>query len=153
MKNIDFKTASGILFTDQYQLTMAQVYFKLGLHEKQAHFDHFFREYPNYGIHKAGYCINAGLEWFLDWMQNVSFREKDIALLASQKSSSGEPIFDTAFLDWLRKYGSFADITLHAIPEGRVVHPNIPLTVVQGPMAMAQILETALLNQLDQLKE
>ena len=36
-----------------------------------------------------------------------------------------------------------------AIPEGRVVHPNIPLTVVQGPLAMAQILETSLLNHLN----
>ena len=27
------------------------------------------------------------------------------------------------------------------VPEGRVVHPNVPLTVVQGPLTMAQILE------------
>jgi nicotinate phosphoribosyltransferase len=38
---------------------------------------------------------------------------------------------------------------MKAIPEGRVVHPNIPLTVVQGPLAMAQILESPLLNQLN----
>ena len=36
-----------------------------------------------------------------------------------------------------------------AIPEGRVVHPHVPLTVVQGPLAVAQILETPLLNQLN----
>jgi len=38
---------------------------------------------------------------------------------------------------------------MFAIPEGRVVHPNVPLTVVQGPLAMAQILETSLLNHLN----
>jgi len=38
---------------------------------------------------------------------------------------------------------------MRAVPEGRVVHPNVPLTVVQGPLAMAQILETALLNHLN----
>jgi len=38
---------------------------------------------------------------------------------------------------------------MEAIPEGRVVHPATPLTVVQGPLAMAQILETPLLNQLN----
>jgi nicotinate phosphoribosyltransferase len=38
---------------------------------------------------------------------------------------------------------------MRAIPEGRVVHPNVPLTVVQGPLAMAQILETSLLNHLN----
>ena len=84
MKSFNFETAEGILFTDQYQLTMAQVYFKLGLHEKIAHFDHFFREYPNYGIHRAGYCINAGLQWFLEWLQRVSFRDHDVEFLQSQ---------------------------------------------------------------------
>ncbi|MCL4858297.1 MAG: nicotinate phosphoribosyltransferase, partial [Caldilineaceae bacterium] len=49
----------GILFTDQYQLTMAQLYFRAGLHEHTVQFDHFFRRYPDYGSHQAGYCINA----------------------------------------------------------------------------------------------
>ena len=38
---------------------------------------------------------------------------------------------------------------MQAIPEGRVVHPHVPLTIVQGPLAMAQILETPLLNHLN----
>ena len=59
----DTRIADGALFTDQYQLTMAQLYFKLGMHKKNARFDHFFREYPDYGQHKAGYCINAGLRF------------------------------------------------------------------------------------------
>lgn len=58
-------------------------------------------------------------------------------------------MFAADFLDWLRQNGNFSGLSLRAIPEGRVVHPNIPLTVVQGPLAMAQILETALLNQLN----
>jgi len=62
------KTAEGFLFTDQYQLTMAQLYFRTGLHEKVCQFDHFFRSYPDYGLHKAGYCVAAGLEWLVDWM-------------------------------------------------------------------------------------
>lgn len=149
MKTSDQKTAEGILFTDQYQLTMAQLYHRLGLHEKPVQFDHFFRDYPDYGLHKAGYCINAGLEWLLDWMQNAYFRDEDIAYLRSQTGRSGKKIFDAAFLSWLREQGNFGGISLRAVPEGRVVHPNVPLTVVQGPLAMAQILETALLNQLN----
>src|SRR5579859_5134573 len=35
--------ASGILFTDEYQLTMAQVYFRHGLQQTPAQFDHYFR--------------------------------------------------------------------------------------------------------------
>ncbi len=47
------RTAEGLLFTDQYQLTMAQLYFRLGLHGRPAQFEHFFRRYPNYGSHQA----------------------------------------------------------------------------------------------------
>lgn len=151
MKQTDQKTMEGILFTDQYQFTMAQLYYRLGLHEKQVQFDHFFRNYPDYGAHQAGYCINAGLEWLWDWMQSVYFRDEDIAYLRSQTGRGGAPVFDHDFLTWLRQTApdTFRGITLWAIPEGRVVHPNVPLTVVQGPLAIAQILETALLNQLN----
>jgi nicotinate phosphoribosyltransferase len=143
------RTVEGILFTDQYQLTMAQLYFRMRLHEKDVQFDHFFRNYPSYGMHNAGYCINAGLEWLIDWMMNVHFRDEDIDYLRSQVGQTGKRMFDEDFLNWLKKNGTFDSITLKAIPEGRVVHPNIPLTVVQGPIGMAQILETSLLNHLN----
>ncbi|MBI4228958.1 MAG: nicotinate phosphoribosyltransferase [Deltaproteobacteria bacterium] len=149
MKESDKKTAEGMLFSDQYQLTMAQLYFRMGIHEKRVQFDHFFRNYPDYGSHKAGYCINAGLEWLIDWMQNTHFRDEDIELLRSQTGITGKQLFDEDFLRWLRANGSFESISVLAIPEGRVVHPNVPLTVVQGALAMAQILESPLLNQLN----
>ncbi len=139
----------GILFTDHYQLTMAQLYFRLGIHEQPAQFDHFFRSYPDYGRHQAGYCINAGLEWLLDWMETACFGDEDIDYLGSLTGSAGRRVFDDDFLHWLRGNGSFEAISLEAIPEGRVVHPNVPLTVVRGPLAMAQILETPLLNHLN----
>ena len=149
MKSSDRLTAEGMLYTDQYQFSMAQLYFRMGLHEKEAQFDHSFRGYPDYGSHKAGYCINAGMEWLLDWMEEAHFRDQDIAYLRSQKGRKGDRTFSDDFLDWLKSNGTFEGITMRAIPEGRVVHPNIPLTVVQGPLAMAQILETPLLNHLN----
>ncbi len=149
MKNADRQTAEGILFTDQYQLTMAQVYFRMGLHEKEAQFDHFFRKYPNYGSHQAGYCINAGLEWLLDWIDESHFRDIDIEYLRGQKNRTGKRVFEDDFLNWLRTDFTFQRLHIRAIPEGRVVHPHVPLTVVRGPLAIAQILETALLNQLN----
>ena len=42
MKPLDRLTAESILYTDEYQLTMAQLYYRMGLHERQAQFDHFF---------------------------------------------------------------------------------------------------------------
>lgn len=149
MKTTDRDTAEGILFTDQYQLTMAQLYFRAGIHEKRAQFDHFFRSYPNYGRHQAGYCVNAGLATLLEWMQRARFRDEDIALLRGQRSRSGAPLFGDDFLRWLKRHGNFDAISLRAVPEGHVVHPHAPLTVVEGPLAIAQLLETALLNQLN----
>ena len=143
------RTAEGLLFTDEYQLTMAQLYYRMGLHERHAQFDHFFRSYPDYGAHQAGYCINAGLEWLLDWMIGAYFREEDIEYLRGQTGRTGERVFADDFLDWLLEHGTFTGLTVRAIPEGRAVHPNVPLTVVQGPLAMAQLLETSLLNQLN----
>ena len=149
MNKPDKSTAEGILFTDQYQLTMAQLYYRMGVHEKPAQFDFFFRDYPDYGVHKAGYCIMAGLEWLTDWMRNVRFRKKDIQYLSAQRGRTGKPVFEQDFLKWLNDNGNYQAISMRAIPEGRVVHPSVPLAVVEGPLAMAQILETALLNQLN----
>jgi len=149
MKLEDQQTAEGILFTDMYQLTMAQLYYRYNLHEKLVLFDHFFRDYPDYGTHQAGFCVNAGLEWLLDWMRESHFKEEDLSYLRSLKSRTGAQIFGEDFLSWLGQNGDFSGISLWAIPEGRVVHPNVPLTVVQGPLAMSQILETSLLNHLN----
>ena len=149
MKKNMRELAEGILYTDMYQLTMAQLYFRMNLHEKPVLFEHYFRSYPDYGTHKAGFCINAGLEWLLDWMAEAHFRDEEIDYLRSLKSRTGMRLFQDDFLTWLHKNGDFSSISLSAIPEGRVVHPNTPLTVVRGPLAMAQILETPLLNQLN----
>ena len=149
MKPSDRATAEGILFTDQYQLTMAQLYFRNGVHEMPAQFDHFFRSYPNYGNHQAGYAVSAGLGTLIDWMQTTHFRDEDIAYLKAQKTRAGDRLFADDFLQWLKHSGDFNAITLSAIPEGRVVHANAPMTVIEGPMANAQLLETALLNQLN----
>ena len=151
MKPSEQRTAEGILFTDQYQLTMAQLYYRMQLHEKTVQFDHYFRAYPDYTLHKAGYCINAGLEWLLNWMEGAHFRDEDIEYLRSQTDRNGARLFADDFLAWLRHTApdTFQGITMRAIPEGRVVHPNVPLTVIQGPLLIAQILETPLLNYLN----
>ncbi|MEM9950405.1 MAG: nicotinate phosphoribosyltransferase [Chloroflexota bacterium] len=141
--------AEGILFTDQYQLTMAQLYFRHGIHEQNALFDHFFRSYPNYGNHQAGYAINAGLEWLLEWMREARFHDAELDYLRSMTGRDGSRVFHDDFLAWLKENGNFSGLTVHAIPEGRVIHPNVPITIVQGPLAQAQLLETQLLNTLN----
>lgn len=149
MNNLNQLKEHSILYTDMYQMTMAQLYYRMGLHEKQAQFDHFFRSYPDYGTHKTGYCISAGLEWLVRWMENVRFETEDTEYLRSLRGRTGERLFADDFLTWLGENGNFSGISMLAIPEGRVVHPNVPLTIVMGPLAMAQILETPLLNQIN----
>jgi nicotinate phosphoribosyltransferase len=139
----------GVLFTDQYQLTMAQLYFERGLHERPAQFDYFFRRYPNYGRHQAGYAVFAGLDPLLDWMDEIRFTDEDLELLRGQHNAMGHRRFGDDFLDWLSANGGFDDVVINAIPEGRVVHANVPIAVIEGPLALVQILETALLNHLN----
>lgn len=149
MKNRERHTAEGILFTDQYQLTMAQLYYRMGIHEQPALFDHFYRKNPDYGQHQAGYCVNAGLQWLLDWLPEAHFSNNDLQYMRGMRGRSDTPIFAGDFLSWLATNGHFRNISIRAIPEGRVVHPNVPLTVVTGPLAMVQILESPLLNYLN----
>ena len=139
----------GPLYTDFYQLTMAQLYYEQQMHETPARFEHFFRSYPDYGEHQAGYCIQAGTNWFLNWLEDLEFSSESLEKLRRHKNSSGEKIFSDEFLNWLSSQNIADRLTVEAIPEGRVVHPTVPLTVVEGPLALAQLVETALLNQLN----
>ncbi|MBD3427049.1 MAG: nicotinate phosphoribosyltransferase [Candidatus Omnitrophica bacterium] len=143
------KITEGILYTDFYQLTMAQLYYSMGMHQMDVEFEYFFRNYPGYDSQPGGYCINAGLEWLLEWMEKARFGEEEIGYLRGQKGRSGRGLFREDFLEWLAKNGDFSGISIRAIPEGRVVHPNVPLAVVRGPFAMAQVLESSLLNHLN----
>jgi len=139
----------GFLFTDQYQLTMAQLYWKHGLHERTAQFDYFFRRYPDYGRHQAGYAVSAGLGWMLDWIDSTRIRTVDLERLRSQRCSSGKQRFDEGFLSWLESVGSFEGVSIRSVPEGRVVHRHAPTAIVEGPLAITQILETSFLNHLN----
>lgn len=139
----------GILATDQYQLTMAQLYWREALAERTAQFDYFFRSYPDYGTHQAGYCVAAGLGWLLQWMEKTRFEDTDLATLGEQTDRHGKQRFDDGFLAWLSGHGDFSSVEIDAIPEGRVVHANAPVAVIRGPLAMTQILETAFLNHLN----
>ena len=85
---------------------------------------------------------------FLDWLEDARFGLEKLRRYRTARAN-GAPVFSADFLEWLARSGTFEGVKIRAIPEGRVVHPNEPLTVVQGPAAMAQILETALLNFLN----
>ncbi len=134
--------AAGSLFllTDLYQLTMASAYRRAGVDERRACFHLFFRKNPYAG----GYTVACGLEDALDWIAHARPSAEDLEYLAALKSASGRPLFEPGFLDWLAKFEP--DFDVDAVPEGTVVFPHEPMLRVIGPIATAQIQESALCN-------
>ncbi len=128
------------LHTDLYQLTMAYGYWKNDEHLTSAVFDLFFRKNP----FKGGFAISAGLEYVIDYLQSFTFEQDDRDFLRTLKGNDGEPLFESAFLDYLGEMTFDCDVD--AIPEGRVVFANTPLIRIRGPIIQAQLIETALLN-------
>jgi nicotinate phosphoribosyltransferase len=138
----------GLLATDAYQLTMAQLYHRQGLHEQRARFEHFYRSNPDYGAHQAGYCVAAGLAPFLDWVSTTRATPDDVEALRSHRGRTGARLFGDDFLRWFADV-DLSGVSISAIAEGRVIHPNTPISIVEGPLAEAQLIETPLLNQLN----
>ena len=132
MKNFSI---TGI-YTDLYQLTMAQVYFLKGRNQKDAVFDYFFRKLPFGG----GYVVFAGLEDVLEILEGLHFTGEDLEYL---KEIGLHPDF-TEHLRNFRFRG-----TVHAVREGEIVFPNEPVLRIEGTMLEAQVVETMLLNILN----
>ncbi len=149
MRRAPREGGASLLATDLYQLTMAQAYLRHGVEGTPAQFDVFFRSLPAYGEHQAGYAVAAGLEGLLDHLAEARLASDDETLLRGMRTSTGTPLFDDAFVAWLHEQCGFADVTVRAVPEGRVVHPGTPIAVVEAPLAVAQLLETTVLNQLN----
>ncbi len=130
----------SLLLTDLYQLTMAQAYVASGIGRTEACFHLSFRANPFSG----GYTVACGLEQVVDYLSRATFSDDDLAFLAEQTGNDGGPLFTPAYLDWLRRLEFELDVD--AVPEGTVVFPREPLLRVTGPLAQAQLVETALLN-------
>ncbi len=131
---------SFALLTDLYQLTMSYGYWKSGTASKEAVFNLFFRKNPFHG----GYAVAAGLKPVVEVLSDFRFSDDDVDYLSGLTGNDGKPLFETAFLDELRKMEFSCDID--AVPEGTVVFPHEPLLRVRGPIVQCQILETFLLN-------
>jgi nicotinate phosphoribosyltransferase len=135
--------SSLALLTDLYQLTMAYGYWKLGTARREAVFHLYFRKNPFEG----GFTIACGLQPAIDYIKALRFEADDVAYLATLKGNDGKPLFEAAFLEYLRELRFECDVD--AVPEGTLVFPHEPLLRIKGPMLQCQILETPLLNILN----
>lgn len=122
------------LFTDLYQLTMAQAYHAEAMRDT-AVFELFFRRLPQH----RRFAVAAGVADVVDYLTHWRFTASDLAYLRRQ------PQFTDAFVDSLADLRFTGD--LHAVPEGTVVFENEPIVQVVAPIIEAQLLETFILNQ------
>lgn len=125
------------LLTDLYQLTMVGGYFLLGKSTQKANFDYFFRKIPENG----GFCVAAGLEQLIDYIENIHFSAQDLEYLESLH------LFPPQVLDYFKNLRFTGD--LYAVPEGTLIFPHEPIVRVTAPLPEAQFIETALLNFLN----
>lgn len=125
------------MLMDFYELTMANGYYVKGFKDKWAVFDMFYRSNPDNG----GFVISAGLEQFIDYIEDLKFTDEDIAYLRSRE------MFDEGFLDYLKNFHFRG--TIEAVPEGTIVYPYMPIVTVTAPVIDAQLIETMLLLTLN----
>jgi len=100
------------LLTDLYELTMVGGYYVTGKKDQWANFDYFFRRVPDDG----GFCIAAGLEQVIDYIENIKFTKEDISYLETLG------IFPADVLEYLSKLRFTGN--LYAVPEGTTIFPN-----------------------------
>ncbi len=127
---------SQALFTDLYELTMAQAYWHAG-QNASATFSLFIRTYPP----DRAYFVFCGLEDCLAHLEGLRFTDGDIAYLRSTKRFNGR------FLDYLAALRFTGRV--RAMPEGSLVFAEEPVIEVTAPVIEAQIVETYLLDQVN----
>ena len=130
------KSFSNAIFTDLYELTMAQAYWQNNMIAR-ARFSLFFRQYPP----NRAYFVAAGLEEVLDYLQDFRFADDDLNYLRS----TGQ--FQDAFLDSLKELRFTGNV--RAMQEGTIFFASEPVLEVEGPMIEVQLIETFLINQIN----
>ncbi len=121
------------LYTDFYELTMAQGYFYSGKKDEKTTFDYFFRSNPFHG----GFTVFAGLNDLLGFLDRFTFSSSDIDFLKKQG-------LKPEFLNFLKTFKFSGNI--FSVKEGEIVFPNEPILRVDGNIIECQLIESLLLN-------
>lgn len=124
------------LFTDHYELTMAEGYFMTQRGDLTANFDYFFRKNP----FNSGFTIFAGLQDLLEMIHDFKFDADTIDYL----HKCG---FTSDFLEYLKNF--YFQGNIYAPNEGEIVFPNEPTLSMEGTIIETQLLETLALNTLN----
>lgn len=125
------------MMMDFYEMTMANGYFESGGKNTRVAFDVFYRRNPDNG----GFAIFAGLEQIIDYVENMHFSAEDVEYFRQQN------LFSEGFLNYLADFKFHGDI--YAFPEGTIMYPNEPFMTVIADLIDAQLIETAILSQVN----
>ena len=125
------------MMMDFYEMTMANGYFVNGGENSRVAFDVFYRRNPDNG----GFAIFAGLEQIIEYVENMHFDADDVEYFRAQN------IFGEDFLNYLANFKFHGDI--YAFPEGTIIYPNEPFLTVIADLIDAQLVETAILSQIN----
>ena len=125
------------MMMDFYEMTMANGYFVSGGENSRVAFDVFYRRNPDSG----GFSIFAGLEQIIEYVENMHFSADDVEYFRAQN------LFDEKFLNYLADFHFHGDI--YAFPEGTIMYPNEPVMMVIADLIDAQLIETAILSQIN----
>lgn len=129
-----FKREGLALLTDLYELTMCAGQLGEGRADQRVSFNYFFRSLPPH----SGFAITAGLDPFLDYLENLRFLDDDLAYLKSLG------IFKDDFIEYLKNFQPKVNVS--AVAEGSLVFPYEPIVQTEGTIFETQLIETALLN-------
>jgi nicotinate phosphoribosyltransferase len=121
------------LLTDLYELNMAASYLRRGM-DQPATFSLFVRRLPP----GRGFLVAAGLEPCLAFLEDFRFEEDELEWLGRELR------FEEATLDAFREVRFEGEVW--AVPEGRVLLASEPILEITAPIAVAQLVETYLLN-------
>lgn len=132
-----FDSRNISMMMDFYEMTMSNGYFVDQDENTLVAFDVFYRANPD----KGGFAIFAGLEQVIEYVENMHFTKEDVQYFRDQK------MFSEEFLQYLENFRFKGDI--YAMPEGTIMYPNEPCITVVAPLVDAQLVETAILAQIN----
>ncbi|WP_457652674.1 nicotinate phosphoribosyltransferase [Rhodocaloribacter sp.] len=125
---------NAALFTDLYELTMLQAYFREGM-DGEAVFDLFVRR-----LKHRNFLLACGLDTVLHYLETLRFTPEALDYLGTLG------LFGDDFLEYLAGFRFTGDV--YAVAEGTPVFANEPLLEVVAPIGQAQLIETFVLNQI-----
>jgi nicotinate phosphoribosyltransferase len=127
--------AESSLLIDQYEITMARSFHRLGMNEPSV-FELFVRRLPP----NRDWLLVCGVGPTLRLIEEMRFGPAERDYLATLGCGD-------EFIDYLEGFRFSGDV--EAMPEGTIAFPNEPLVRVTAPRIEAQLLETLLLNQIN----